>query len=655
MRLCTFVFEKESESNIISHNFTLWIFKLSRKQWKWGMFVQLQKLWSVSKIRNAFAFRQFCYKMKFTATKEFKTFYWSQSCVKFEIKPPDTWNMSGNFGNKLRLMDPDMSPSYLIECNVFFCGQKQDASKATMNKTRRETKTVRTRRQGCWTHELMDNSHSNNVRIQKDRRKFSKRIKSPTSSSSQQVGPNVQLVTQFFSHTLSEMIFSRNSPITKSTHVPKVHLVSVATSISLAIRAYWNPRITQMSSKKAQMRSLQVNVALPPHQRVAHQKKTKFASEDILAQRPRPEEKSSTTHSVSSHLCALGCAGNCETKSKVRPTSPTRWTTCSAHDVGTRQRRRWPSRCLTVTSGQFAHVQRTHIQIVSRVPTEVVNVTSSLIVVLKAFELQNPLASLPNVLRVYALPGANSASWRAFLAKGNPLNALSMFGAIRSILRATLSSLACLRRLVPTVDVDMFFLFGPNVTGYEVDTRQEPTKLFWFFLFSWIVSDKRVRKMMITKIVSMKFFFRHNAHKWHLRSANWLVGLESTGIRIKCYTSAWNGPWQLFTTKQDNTEQEAEMTKRWSLVTNRRYFRRHGSPCKCPRRWGPHSSLPWERWPPGDKWSPFGTLARFRTPLLPGRGCPGHWLVPFFCLARCLVSLRGQWIVIMRASESPEK
>ena len=38
-----------------------------------------------------------------------------------------------------------------------------------------------------------------------------------------------------------------------------------------------------------------------------------------------------------------------------------------------------------------------------------------------------------------------------------------------------------------------------------MDTRQEPTKLEWFFLFSWIVSDKRFRKMMITRIVSMKF------------------------------------------------------------------------------------------------------------------------------------------------------
>ena len=72
-----------------------------------------------------------------------------------------------------------------------------------------------------------------------------------------------------------------------------------------------------------------------------------------------------------------------------------------------------------------------------------------------------------------------------------------------------------------------------------------------------------------------------------------------------------SGWWQSLKSKQDNTRQVAEMTKRWSPVINRRYFRRHGCPWKCFRRWGTHSSLPWEWWLPGTRWSPFGTFTRW--------------------------------------------
>ena len=82
-----------------------------------------------------------------------------------------------------------------------------------------------------------------------------------------------------------------------------------------------------------------------------------------------------------------------------------------------------------------------------------------------------------------------------------------------------------------------------------------------------------------------------------------------------------NGLWPL-TSEQDNKRQVAEMTKRWSPVTKRRHFRRHGCPCKCPRWWGTHSSMPWERWLPCRSlarfiwavpisWLPISTLTRF--------------------------------------------
>ena len=50
--------------------------------------------------------------------------------------------------------------------------------------------------------------------------------------------------------------------------------------------------------------------------------------------------------------------------------------------------------------------------------------------------------------------------------------------------------------------------------------------------------------------------------------------------------------------KQGNKEQVVEMTKRWSRITNRRYLRRHGCPCKRPRIWGNRSLLPWVWWLP---------------------------------------------------------
>ena len=51
--------------------------------------------------------------------------------------------------------------------------------------------------------------------------------------------------------------------------------------------------------------------------------------------------------------------------------------------------------------------------------------------------------------------------------------------------------------------------------------------------------------------------------------------------------------------------------KRWSLVTHRRCFRRHGCPWRCSWRWSTRSSLWIERWLPGARWAPFRALTRF--------------------------------------------
>ena len=137
---------------------------------------------------------------------------------------------------------------------------------------------------------------------------------------------------------------------------------------------------------------------------------------------------------------------------------------------------------------------------------------------------------------------------------------------------------------------------------------------------------------MTTRIVSARSFFatmHTNKVTW---CANWLVGLEPKQLSEQsAIHMVENGLWPL-TSEQDNKGQVAEMTKRWSPVTNRRYFRRHGCPCKCPRWWGTHSSLPWERWLPCRSlarfiwavpisWLPIGTLTRlvWATPI-------GWWL-----------------------------
>ena len=67
-----------------------------------------------------------------------------------------------------------------------------------------------------------------------------------------------------------------------------------------------------------------------------------------------------------------------------------------------------------------------------------------------------------------------------------------------------------------------------------VDTGQEPTETVMILS---VLLDRLVQKgqddMMTTKIVSMKFFFHHNAHWWNLMCANWLVGFESNNYQNK--------------------------------------------------------------------------------------------------------------------------
>ena len=67
--------------------------------------------------------------------------------------------------------------------------------------------------------------------------------------------------------------------------------------------------------------------------------------------------------------------------------------------------------------------------------------------------------------------------------------------------------------------------------------------------------------------------------------------------------------------------------------TNRRCFRRHECPCKCPSRWGPRSSLPLKRWLPWDRWSQSGTPTCLvwapSTPGRRGRRSPGRSLMPW--------------------------
>ena len=70
----------------------------------------------------------------------------------------------------------------------------------------------------------------------------------------------------------------------------------------------------------------------------------------------------------------------------------------------------------------------------------------------------------------------------------------------------------------------------------------------------------------------------------HEMQTNWLT-LSQKVIRTKCCTHDWK---RSMTVAYIRTRQQ----KAWSPVTNRRYFRRHGCPWKCLRKWGTHSSLP---------------------------------------------------------------
>ena len=59
---------------------------------------------------------------------------------------------------------------------------------------------------------------------------------------------------------------------------------------------------------------------------------------------------------------------------------------------------------------------------------------------------------------------------------------------------------------LPHVVVDLFFLCRPYVTKYSRHWTGTRNTCKEFFL-SWIVSDKEVRKMMTTRIVSVKSLF----------------------------------------------------------------------------------------------------------------------------------------------------
>ena len=85
-----------------------------------------------------------------------------------------------------------------------------------------------------------------------------------------------------------------------------------------------------------------------------------------------------------------------------------------------------------------------------------------------------------------------------------------------------------------------FFLCSPYVTGYSRHkTKNHQTDCF--FLFFWIVSYEKVRRMMITRIISMKSFsVTKNTNDMSWVHADWLA-LSQQGIRTKCYMIE-NGP-----------------------------------------------------------------------------------------------------------------
>ena len=147
-----------------------------------------------------------------------------------------------------------------------------------------------------------------------------------------------------------------------------------------------------------------------------------------------------------------------------------------------------------------------------------------------------------------------------------------------------------------------------------------------------------------------EIFFRNYAHKQgHMTGWPWAKQLaEQSATHM-----VEHGRWPL-TSEQDNKGQVAEMTKRWSPVTNRLFFCRHWCPCKCPRWWGTHSSLRRERrlpcrslarfiWAVPISWLPIGTLTRLvrATPI-------GRWL-PIRTLTRCSSEL------LMYSSKSSDK
>ena len=98
--------------------------------------------------------------------------------------------------------------------------------------------------------------------------------------------------------------------------------------------------------------------------------------------------------------------------------------------------------------------------------------------------------------------------------------------------------------------------------------------------YSWIVSDKEVREMMTTRIVSMNSLFRHNAHQQVPMRCKLTVWPSSqTGINTKCFSKD-SGLWQSLTANKTSGRNDEKQKP----VTIRRYFRRRECPCKCPRR-----------------------------------------------------------------------
>ena len=98
----------------------------------------------------------------------------------------------------------------------------------------------------------------------------------------------------------------------------------------------------------------------------------------------------------------------------------------------------------------------------------------------------------------------------------------------RGILFSTRSSLFLLQqpRSATTLwFVELFFLCRPYVTKYSRHYTRNPQKCY-DSCFSWIVSDKEVRKMITTSIVTMNSLFRHNAHQQILMRCKLTGGLE---------------------------------------------------------------------------------------------------------------------------------